>query len=97
MSIIIEAFEELQKHGFTKSQVDFSKNWLSKSPRYYSMMKATGKEPSVDVLARLACKLKQRKDLYEGPYVHKMPQITNWLNPLTQKVWTEFYQQSLNL
>ncbi len=94
--ILNEVYAVLKQNGFTSSHNHFSKTWLNKSPRYMSMIRASGREPSIDALARLACNLKQRKDLYEDRRMGEITFITNWLVPLTQKVWTEFYKQSLN-
>lgn len=93
--ILNEVYEVLEKHGFTSSHNDFSKTWLNKSPRYMSMIRASGRQPSVDTLARLACNLKQRADLYENRRLDEITYITSWLIPLTKKVWTEFYKESL--
>lgn len=95
MTILNEVYAELKRHGFTHNHSDFSESWLNKSPRYMSMIRASGRQPSIDTLARLACNLKQRKDLYENLRFGEIKQITVWLRPLAQKVWLEFYERSL--
>jgi len=62
-----------------------------------SMVRASDREVSIDALAKLACNLKQRKDLYESRQIGELAQITKWLKPLTEKVWTELYNKSLNI
>jgi hypothetical protein len=51
---IKEIFEILQSRGLAISQVQFSSIWLNRSPRYYSQLIATGREPSVGALVGLA-------------------------------------------
>jgi hypothetical protein len=51
---ISEIFPVMQAHGLTNSQVQFSTIWLNRSPRYYSQLIATDREPSVGALIGLA-------------------------------------------
>ncbi len=57
MELLNEAFEFLTGVGVVTSQEDFSNRFLSKSPRYYAMLKATGREPSVEAVATLASRM----------------------------------------
>lgn len=95
MAVLQEAFEELRRYNLVFHQTDFSTNWLNKSPRYFSMMKATGREPSVDTLARLATNLKARHEIYRASRQGELRQRAEWMYPLVRRVWTEMYEKAL--
>ena len=92
MTILNEVYQELKRNGFTHNHCDFSVAWLNISHRYMSMIRASGREPSIDALTRLACNLKQRNDLYQSRHVGA---ITRWLGPLTEKISTTLYNRCL--
>ncbi len=96
MEILEETYDELKKHGLTKDCCDFSVTWLNKSKRYMSMIRASHRDASVDALARLAANLKQHTDICKESDYGELRQKADWLYPLTQKVWTEFYKQALS-
>lgn len=50
-------YETLNKLGYAKSQVEFSRFWLGRSARYYSHLLATGREPGVGTLSALEWRL----------------------------------------
>ncbi|WP_442880213.1 DUF6626 family protein [Aurantimonas sp. A2-1-M11] len=50
-------YKQLLAEGFTRSQVHFSAVWLGRSPRYYSNLIATRREPGVATLNALSCRL----------------------------------------
>ena len=95
MDLLNETYSELKRLNMVFHQTDFSTNWLNKSPRYYSMIKATGREPSVDTLARLATNLKARHEIYRKSRLGELRQRAEWIYPLTKKVWTEMYDKAL--
>ena len=95
MNILNEAFEFLAGIGVVASQEDFSSRFLSKSPRYYSMLKATGREPSVEALASLAARM---VDLGKNLKASRYGNILNegeTAEKLSQKLWNTVYRQSL--
>ena len=92
---LAEAYSELKRFNMAFHQTDFSTEWLNKSPRYYSMIKATGREPSVDALARLATNLKARHEVYRTSRYGELRQRAEWLHPLVRRVWTEMYNKAL--
>jgi len=96
VKILEETFQELNRHGLTDSHNEFSTNWLNKSPRYMSMIRASGRRPSVDAMARLAANLKHHTDTCRESRYGEIRQRTDWLFPLTQKIWTEFYRLALS-
>ena len=64
MSLLNEAYGFLRRTGLVKSQEDFSKRFLHKSPRYYSMLKARDKQASVEALATLAARLQKLAETF---------------------------------
>jgi hypothetical protein len=59
------------------------------------MLKASGRNASVDALARLAANLKHRTDTCRESRYGELRQKTEFLMPITQKVWAEMYKQAL--
>ena len=96
MEILEETYDELNQHGMVKSHCHFSVNWLNKSRRYFSMIRASHRDASVDALARLAANLKNHTDICKESRHGELRQKTDWLFPLTQKVWTEIYKHALS-
>ncbi len=95
MDILEETYDELKCRGLTNNHCDFSVKWLNKSSRYMSMIRASDRDASVDALARLAANLKQHTDICKDSDYGELRQKADWLYPLTQKVWTEFYRHAL--
>ncbi|MDC1213871.1 hypothetical protein N8000_05290 [Rhodospirillales bacterium] len=62
--ILNETYQQLLQLGLVHSHNEFSKRWLNKSARYMSMLRATGREPSLDTLVRLLANLKLQYDSY---------------------------------
>ena len=59
-------FEELHGVRLCKSAYDFSTNYLGKSKSYYSVLKASKAEPSIDSLAILELALREKASEYEN-------------------------------
>lgn len=57
---IQDIYEELKENNMCKSAYAFSRNYLNKDPSYMSVLKARGKEPSIEALAVLSVVLQQR-------------------------------------
>ncbi|SCA56572.1 hypothetical protein MTBPR1_220005 [Candidatus Terasakiella magnetica] len=62
MITINEVYDFLRKHQIVQSQEDFSSRFLRKSPRYYSMVKASDHETSIEAMNTLAARLVQIAD-----------------------------------
>ena len=96
MQILEETYNELKRRGLAENHCDFSVKWLNKSSRYMSMIRASDRDASVDALAKLAVNLKQHTDICKESRHGELRQKAEWLYPLTQKVWTEFYKHTLS-
>ena len=55
---IQEIFEVLSDLGLVRSQMEFSRIWLGKSPRYYSSLLTRQQQPSVGTLTGLLFRLR---------------------------------------
>jgi hypothetical protein len=95
MEILDEVFNELLRLDMVKNQIDFSTQFLNKSCRYYSMIRSSDHEPSVDALGRLAANLKQRHDICKESKFGELRQKAEWLYPLTQTAWRAFFKKAL--
>jgi hypothetical protein len=95
MDILEETYDVLEANGLVQNHCEFSVNFLNKSRRYFSMIRASERDASIDALARLAANLKQRTDICRESNFGEVRQRTEFLHPLTQKVWAEFYKQAL--
>lgn len=62
---IKEIYEALRADGLTSSQMEFSRIWLGRSPRYYSHLIAVGREPGLATLCGISWRLnRMRLDEY---------------------------------
>ena len=72
---IKDLFETMQLAGLTSSQMAFSSIWLGRSPRYYSHLVATGREPGLATLCGISWRL-ERMPLQRYPalleFKHKL-------------------------
>jgi hypothetical protein len=55
---IQEVFDILTELGVVQSQMEFSRIWLGKSPRYYSSILARHQQPGIGTLTALAFRLR---------------------------------------
>ncbi|WP_108459686.1 DUF6626 family protein [Devosia naphthalenivorans] len=55
---IQNVYQILQELGLVRSQMEFSRLWLCKSPRYYSSLLARRQEPSIGTLTGLIFRLR---------------------------------------
>lgn len=55
---IEEIYQTLNQQGLVRSQMEFSRIWLGKSPRYYSSLLARQQQPSVGTLTGLLFRLR---------------------------------------
>jgi len=95
MQLIEEIYDELKRKGLTNNHCDFSVKWLNKSKRYMSMLRASGRDASIDAMAKLAVNLKQHTDVCSESKYGELRQKAIWLHPITQKIWTALYKQTL--
>lgn len=62
---IKEFYEALRADGLTSSQMEFSRIWLGRSPRYYSHLIAVDREPGLATLCGISWRLnRMRLDNY---------------------------------
>lgn len=54
-----QIYETMLASGLTSSQVEFSRIWLGRSPRYYSHLIATRREPGLATLCGIVWRLDQ--------------------------------------
>ncbi|UXT49609.1 hypothetical protein FY136_10305 [Agrobacterium tumefaciens] len=58
---IREIYEAMYADGLTNSQIEFSRIWLGRSPRYYSHLIAVGREPGLATLCGISWQLKSMR------------------------------------
>lgn len=58
---IKEIYEALRADGLTSSQMEFSRIWLGRSPRYYSHLIATQREPGLATLCGISWRLRRMR------------------------------------
>jgi hypothetical protein len=95
VDILRETYRTLWKLNFVDNQCDFSEAWLNKSRRYYSMIRATGRKPSVDTLGRLAANVTQRHEICRNSHHEFIREKADRLTPLVEAVWREFNRRAL--
>lgn len=70
---IKEIYEAMHAAGLTNSQMEFSRIWLGRSPRYYSHLIAVGREPGLATLCGISWRL-NRMQLSGFPALLKFQQ-----------------------
>lgn len=58
---IKEIYEAMYADGLTSSQMEFSRIWLGRSPRYYSHLIAVGREPGLATLCGISWRLNRMR------------------------------------
>ncbi|WLR96030.1 DUF6626 family protein [Shinella sumterensis] len=58
---IKDIYEALRADGLTNSQMEFSRIWLGRSPRYYSHLIAVDREPGLATLCGISWRLKRMR------------------------------------
>ena len=95
MKLLNEAYGYLTGVGVVTSQEDFSSRFLSKSPRYFAMLKATGREPSVEAIATLASRM---VDIGRNLKTSRFGNILNdgeTAEKMAERLWNTGYRKSL--
>ena len=92
--VLNEAYKELREKGFTDSYVDFSERWLNKSARYMSMLRASGRQPSVDTLARFVCNLSLNYDAFKNSQHDIIRARASWIHPVMKRMSKELRQRA---
>ena len=87
MNILDKVFAEFCRVGAVRSHNEFSRVWLKKSARYMSVIRATGKEPSIDALVRLAASINRHK-------TDRSIIPANILAEAEQSVWQHIFEQA---
>jgi len=93
--ILNEIFEELYAMDLVSDHCEFSEKWLLKSRRYMSMIRASGREPSVSSIACLAATMKKRHHYYETNKFDFLREKADMLAPSLRRCWTALYERSL--
>ncbi|MCM2398742.1 hypothetical protein NBH19_21925 [Rhizobium sp. S95] len=76
---IKDIYEALRADGLTSSQMEFSRIWLGRSPRYYSHLIAVDREPGLATLCGISWRLKRmRLDNY--------PALLDFQRQLTREI-----------
>lgn len=70
----------LKRGGYCASQIDFSTNWLGRSPRYYSHLIASRQEPGLGTLLALEWRLSNR--------LKDQPEVRQFLRDLRSHITT---------
>ncbi len=68
-----ELYETMAAAGLANSQMEFSQVWLGRSPRYYSHLIATQREPGLATLCGIAWRL-DRMSLSRKPTLLELKQ-----------------------
>lgn len=95
MDIVEDTYAMLEANGLIENHSDFSVKFLNKSRRYFSMVRASDRDASVDTLVKLAANLKRHIDVCKNSNYGEVRQRVEFLSPLTQKGWTEMFKQAL--
>lgn len=95
MQILEETYDVLEANGLVQNHCEFSTRFLNKSRRYFSMIRSSERDASVDALARLAANLKHYTDTCRESRYGEIRERKEILEPLMRKVWTEMYNQAL--
>ncbi len=93
MSLLNETYGFLKLNGLVKNQEDFSKRFLHKSPRYFSMLKASGKRASVEALATLAARLQDVAQTFS--YLGESKSAARRASMLANSFWSVVNQRAL--
>lgn len=93
--ILNETYDQLYEFGLVNNHCQFSENWLLKSRRYYSMIRASGREPSVAALGALAARLKSHYEVLKASRSDELRYQAELIYPLVRKVWTKLYESAL--
>ena len=57
MNELNEIYEMLVELGLCKTQIDFSVNWLGKSPTYFAYLKSSGQGPALAAIGTMIGRL----------------------------------------
>lgn len=74
---IKDIYEAMHADGLTNSQMEFSRIWLGRSPRYYSHLLAVGREPGLATLCAISWRLKRIRLATHPTLLEFQQQIAN--------------------
>lgn len=96
MEPIEHAYRTLRELGLTKSQYDFSRDWLGRCESYMSANKARGTEPSVQSLLFLDFRLQSmRQALASTLNSHYAQEGAKQLSEVREAVWLRVRQRTM--
>ncbi|PYE45239.1 hypothetical protein DFI02_102683 [Rhizobium sp. PP-F2F-G20b] len=72
-------YEAMHADGLTSSQMEFSRIWLGRSPRYYSHLIAVGREPGLATLYGIAWRLRHMR-------LHAYPALLEFQQRLADEI-----------
>ena len=77
---LMEIYSAMHRAGITKSQMEFSKIWLGRSPRYYSHLLATQREPGLATLCGIAWRLERFAEGLPTEQAEKLLELKHAIN-----------------
>ena len=97
METIDRAYATLKELGLTKSQYDFSRDWLGRCESYMSANKARGTEPSVQSLLFLDLRLQSmRKALASVLNSRHAQDGAKQLGEVREAVWLQLRHRTMH-
>ena len=94
MDILTETFQLLKDTNLVKTETEFSLHWLHKSERYYSMIKHSDRDPSVEALWSLLAHLREHGRQGETEHTDCKGQLA-MTRLLEQRLETELHHMAL--
>lgn len=96
METMEQAYTTLKNLGLTKSQYDFSREWLGRCESYMSANKARGTEPSIQSLLFLDFRLQSmRQALASALNSHYAQEGARQLGEVREAVWLRVRQRTM--
>lgn len=93
MEFMDQVYNEMKHFGLVSNFGDFSK-LMNRSPRYFSMIRATDKPISISALSSLASNLKSIHETYRTSRLGELREKSILLTPCLRRCFTELYERS---
>ncbi|MBQ0710968.1 MULTISPECIES: DUF6626 family protein [Brucella/Ochrobactrum group] len=77
---LVEIYAAMHQARLTKSQMEFSTIWLGRSPRYYSYLLATQREPGLATLCGIAWRLEQFLENMSADHADELLELKRSIN-----------------
>ena len=94
MEILNETYQVLKELRLVNTETDYSLNWLHKSHRYYSMIKHSEHDPSIEALYSLLAHLKEHSRQKETEPAKEQGEMV-MTRLLEQRLETKLHQMAL--